>query len=138
MKFLIFLLFAILSLPVNAQEKIPDKSELDSVMQNAVKQMNAQMAGMRVDEYMNLKFVTYDLNPPLFSYFYTSTALNVTKQETLNRVQIEAMNKFNITKTCSTKFMPLMKPYNLKVSHIIEDKVSGKIIYKITISHLDC
>ena len=123
---------------VNADDKIPSKIELDAVMQNAVKQMNSQMTGLKIDEYTNLKFVAYDSNPPLFTYFYSSNVLSSIKQDSLNHTQIEALNKFNITKTCGTSFKPLMKPYNLKVAHIMDDKTTGKKIYKITISHLDC
>ena len=96
------------------------------------------MSGTKIDEYTNLKYVTYDVNPPLFTYFYISSSLVVLKQDSFNQVQIDAMRKFNVTKTCSTQFKPLMKPYNLKVAHIFEDKNTGKLIYKLTISYLDC
>ena len=96
------------------------------------------MAGVKIDEYTNLKFVTYDVNPPLFSYFYTSYSFAILKQDTLNGAQIEAMKSFNTSKTCLSEFKPLMKPYNLKVAHIFEDKNSGKVFYKLTVSHLDC
>jgi hypothetical protein len=138
MKYFLTLLFCWQIFNLSAEDKIPSKSELDSIMQNAVKQMNAQMSGTKIDEYTNLKYVTYDLNPPLFTYFYTSSSLAVLKQDSFNQVQIDAMRKFNVTKTCSTQFKPLMKPYNLKVAHIFEDKNTGKLIYKLTISHLDC
>jgi hypothetical protein len=138
MKLSSFFILAAFTINSIADDKIPSKSEFDAVMQNAVKQMNAQMAGTKVDEYTTLKFVTYDLNPPLFSYFYTSTTLTVLKQDNLNQMQTDAIKKFNTTKTCSTRFKPLMKPYNFKVAHIFEDKNSGKIIYKLTVSHLDC
>ena len=117
-----FLLILTISITSYAEDKIPSKSEFDAIMQNAVKQMNAQMAGVKIDEFTNLKFVTYDLNPPLFSYFYTSSSFAVLKGGTLNSAQNEAMKSFNTSKTCSSQFKPLMKPYNLKVSHIFEDK----------------
>jgi hypothetical protein len=138
MRFSSFFVLVALSLNSFAEDKIPSKSEFDAVMQNAVRQMNAQMQGTKIDEYTTLKFVSYDLNPPLFSYFYTSNVLVALKQDNLGRAQIDAMKKYNITKTCSTKFKPLMKPYNFKVSHIFEDKSSGKVIYKLTVSYLDC
>ena len=137
-KLKIYLICWVLLTNAYAQEKIPSKSELDAIMISAVKQMNAQMAGVRIDEYTNLKFVTYDLNPPLFNYFYTSNALTVLKQNNLTQAQMEALKKFNIAKTCSSQFKPLMKPYNLKVSHTLEDKDSGKIIYKLNVTYLDC
>jgi len=137
-KLKIYLICWVLITNAYAQEKIPSKSELDAVMINAVKQVNAQMAGVRIDEYTNLKFVTYDLNPPLFTYFYTSSVISVDKKEALSQLQIDALRKFNISKTCSTQFKPLMKPYNLKIAHVFEDKNSGKIIYKLIVTHLDC
>ena len=138
MKRIFILLLLSFAFDINANDKIPSKSEFDAIMQNAVKQMNAQMAGVRIDEYTNLKFVAYDVNPPLFSYFYTSSSFAVLKQDTLNSAQIEAMKSFNTSKTCSSQFKPLMKPYNLKVAHIFEDKNSGKVFYKLTVSYLDC
>ena len=138
MKYSSFLFIAALSFNSYAEDNIPSKSEFDSVMLNAAKQTNAQMTGTKIDEYTTLKFVTYDSSPPLFSYFYVSNALSFLKQDKLNQTQIDAMKNFNVTKTCSTKFKPLMKPYNFKVAHIFEDKNSGKIIYKLTVSHLDC
>ena len=138
MRNLILFLGCIFALNINADNKIPSKSEFDTIMFNAVKQMNKQMSGTKIDEFTNLKFVTYDLNPPLFSYFYTSTVFDLTKQSSLNSEQVDAMKKFHITKTCSSQFKPLMKPYNFRVAHIFEDKPTGKVIYKLTVSHNDC
>jgi hypothetical protein len=138
MKKISTIIFFVIPLMVIAEEKIPSKSELDAVMLNAVKQTNAQMAGVKIDEHTNLKFVTYDLNPPLLTYFYTSSVLSTLNQNSLNQLQIDAMKKFNIVKTCSTKYQPLMKPYNLKIAHIFEDKLSGKVFYKLTVTHMDC
>jgi len=138
MKYIFILLFYSQIFNVSAEDKIPGKSELDTVMQNAVKQSNAQMSGTKIDEFTSLKFVTYDLNPPLLSYFYTSSALTALKQDNLNQMQIDVMKKFNVTKTCSSPFKPLMKPYNLKIAHVFEDKNTGKVFYKLTVSHLDC
>jgi hypothetical protein len=136
-KFLILFIFSHI-LSISAENKIPSKSELDSVMLNAVKQFNEQLAGLKIDEYTNIKYVTYDKNPPLFTYFYTTTALSYLKKDSLDQAQKDAMRKFNIPKTCSSQMKPLMKPYNLKVDHIFEDKNTGKVIYKLTVSHLDC
>ena len=119
-------------------EKIPSKSELDAVMQNAAKQMNSQMSGLKVDEYTTLKYVSYDTTPPLFTYFYSSSALSATKQQSLTNAQLTAMNQFNINKTCTSNFKALMKPYSLKVAHIMEDSKTGKNFYKLTVSHADC
>jgi hypothetical protein len=138
MRYFFVLATAFFSLHSLSQDKIPSKSEFDSIMMNAVKQMNSQMSGVKIDDYTTLKFVTYDLNPPLFSYFYSTSALAALKQSSLNKVQIDAMKKFNINKTCSSNFKPLMKPYNFKVSHVFEDSNSGKILHKLTVSHLDC
>lgn len=133
-RLLIFLLFF-----SNANaEKIPSKSELDAVMQNAAKQMNSQMSGLKIDEYTTLKYVAYDTTPPLFTYFYSSSALSATNQQSLTSAQLAAMNLFNINKTCTSNFKALMKPYSLKVAHIMEDSKTGKNFYKITVSHADC
>ncbi len=121
-----------------AAEGIPPKAELDAVMQNAVKQMNSQMSGLKVDEYTTLKFVAYDTSPPLFTYFYSSSALSVTNQQSLTNAQIAAMNQFNINKTCTSNFKALMKPYSLKVAHIMEDSKTGKNFYKLTVAAKDC
>jgi hypothetical protein len=133
-------LFILAALSINsfANDKIPGKAEFDAIMLNAAKQANAQMTGTKIDEYTTLKLVTYDSNPPLFSYFYISNALTILKQDKLNQTQIDAMKISNTNKTCSSKFKPLMKPYNFKVAHIFEDKNSGKIFYKLTVSHSDC
>lgn len=134
-----FIKYLILLLPtLGNTEGIPTKSELDAVMQNAAKQMNSQMSGLKIDEYTTLKYVTYDTTPPLFTYFYSSSALSVTNQQSLTNVQIAAMNQYNINKTCSSKFKGLMKPYNLKVAHILEDSKTGKNFYKQTVAAIDC
>jgi hypothetical protein len=138
MKYFLTVVLALFSLNSFAKDKIPSKAEFDSIMRNAVKQMNGQMAGVKVDEYTTFKFVTYDVNPPLFTYFYKTSTLAVLKQSSLTQTQINEMRKVNINKTCSTNFKPLMKPYNFKVAHVFEDAVTGRIIYKLTISHLDC
>jgi hypothetical protein len=129
-----FLIFPTLGIA----EGLPSKSELNAVMQNTVKQMNAQMSGLKIDEYTTLKYVTYDSTPSLFTYFYSSSALSVTNQQTLTIAQITALNQYNINKTCTSKFKGLMKPYNLKVAHILEDSKTGKNFYKLTVSALDC
>jgi hypothetical protein len=119
-------------------QNIPPKAELDAIMQNAVKQMNTQMSGLKIDEYTTLRYVTYDTTPPLFTYFYSSSALSVTNQQTLTNAQLAAMNLYNINKTCTSKFKVLMKPYNLKVAHIMEDSKTGKNFYKLTVTATDC
>jgi hypothetical protein len=138
MRCLFFLSILVVSFNSISQDKIPSKLEFDSIMRNAVRQVNAQISGLKIDEYTALKFVTYDSSPPLFSYFYNTSALTVLKQSSLNQMQIDEMKKFNVNKTCSSNFKSLMKPYNLKVAHVFEDVNSGKVIYKLTVSHLDC
>ena len=134
---LIFLCLLLVSTIASAQN-IPPKSELDAIMQNAAKQMNSQMSGLKIDEYTTLKYVSYDTTPPLFTYFYSSSALSVTNQLSLTNSQIAAMNLFNINKTCTSNFKALMKPYSLKVAHIMEDSKTGKNFYKLTVTHADC
>ena len=131
-------LFLLLICKTVSAQNIPSKSELDTVMQNAAKQMNSQMSGLKIDEYTTLKYVAYDTTPPLFTYFYSSSALSVTNQQSLTNAQIAAVNKYNINKTCTSNFKALMKPYNLKVAHIMEDSKTGKNFYKLTVSHADC
>lgn len=138
MKSKVFIVGCSLVFSCYGEDKIPSKSEFDAIMQNAVLQMNAQMAGTKIDDYTEFKFVTYDKNPPLFSYFYSSNALTLLKQGSLNETQNKAMKTYNLQKTCSSKFRPLMKPYNLRVAHIFEDKITGKTVYKLTVSHDDC
>jgi hypothetical protein len=123
---------------IASAQNIPPKSELDAIMQNAVKQMNSQMSGLKVDEYTTLKYVSYDTTPPLFTYFYSSSALSATNQQSLTNAQLAAMNLFNINKTCTSNFKALMKPYNLKVAHIMEDSKTGKNFYKLTVTSIDC
>ena len=123
---------------IASAQNIPPKSELDAVMQNAVKQMNSQMSGLKVDEYTTLKYVAYDTTLPLFTYFYSSSALSATNQQSLTNAQLAAMNLFNINKTCTSNFKPLMKPYSLKVAHIMEDSKTGKNFYKLTVAAKDC
>ena len=107
-------------------------------MLDTVKQTNAQMAGIKIDDYMNLKFVNYDSTVPVFNYFYTSTVLKYLKQTELQAHQIKAMNDFNIKKSCATELKNAMKPYGLEISHIIEDKYTGFIFYKYTVTKNDC
>jgi len=117
---------------------LPSKKEFDAEMIDTVKQTNAQMAGIKIDEYMNLKFVNYDATVPVFNYFYTSTALKYLKQTELKASQIKAMNDFNIKKSCATELKNAMKPYGLEISHIIEDKYTGFIFYRYTVTKNDC
>lgn len=138
MKNFLIVVLALLSLNSLAKDKIPSKAEFDALMLNAVRQMNTQLGGMKIDNYTILKFVVYDLNPPLLTYVYSSTELIVLKQDKLNQAQIDAMRKYNISKTCATQMMPLMEPYNFKIAHRFEDGKSGKVIYKLTVSHHDC
>ena len=65
--------FLLLITGISSAQNIPSKPELDAIMQNAAKQMNSQMSGLKVDEYTTLKYVSYDTTPPLFTYFYSST-----------------------------------------------------------------
>jgi len=130
--------FLLLITEMSSAQNIPPKVELDAVMQNAVKQMNSQMSGLKVDEYTTLKYVSYDTTPPLFTYFYSSSALSATNQQSLTNAQLAAMNLFNINKTCTSNFKALMKPYSLKVAHIMEDSKTGKNFYKLTVTHADC
>ena len=119
-------------------EILPSKKEFDVEMIDTVKQTNAQMAGIKIDEYMNLKFVNYDATVPVFNYFYTSTVLKYLKQTELKPSQIKAMNDFNIKKSCATELKNAMKPYGLEISHIIEDKYTGFIFYRYTVTKNDC
>jgi hypothetical protein len=137
MKFIAIVLIASFALAANAQNSIPSKSEVDAVLQNAVKKANAQMSGSKVDEYTTLRFLTYDVNPPLLSYFYATSVMRDTNQSSLNQSQIDAIRNFNINKSCSTYGL-IMKHYNLRVAHIFDDSYTGKPIYKITVSRMDC
>jgi hypothetical protein len=137
MRFILIILFALFALTANAQSNIPSKSEVDAVMQNAVKKTNAQMSGSRVDEYTTLRFLTYDVNPPLLSYFYATSVMRDTNQNSLSQSQIDAIRNFNVNKSCAA-YGIIMKHYNLRVAHIFDDSYTGKPIHKITVSHLDC
>lgn len=130
--------FLLLITEISSAQNIPPKNELDAIMQNADKQMNSQMPGLKIDEYTTLKYVAYDTTPPLFTYFYSSTTLSVTNQQTLTNAQLAAMNLYNINKICTSKFKVLMKPYNLKVAHVMEDAKTGKNFYKLTVTSVDC
>ena len=119
-------------------ESFPSKKEFDREMVDTVKQTNAQMAGIKIDEYMNLKFVNYDATVPVFNYFYTSTVLKYLKQTELKAPQIKAMNDFNIKKSCATELKDAMKPYGLEISHMIEDNNTCFIFYRYTVTKNDC
>jgi hypothetical protein len=45
MRFILIIFFVLFASTVSAQNSIPSKSEVDAVLQNAVKQANAQMTG---------------------------------------------------------------------------------------------
>ena len=122
---------------VLAQDGIPSKTELDRLMSITAKQVNEQMAGSRMDENTTLKFVVYDRNPSPFTYFYSSTVLSYFNLTSLNQTQVNEMRKYYTSKACSATYR-FMKPYNMKVAHIVEDNITGKIIFKVTISHTDC
>jgi hypothetical protein len=137
MRFISIILFALFASTANAQNSIPSKSEVDAVMQNAVKQSNIQMSGLRVDEYTTLRLLTYDANKPLLTYFYASSYLRDTNQNSLDQAQMDAIRNFNINKSCSAHGI-IMKQYNLRVAHIFDDSYTGKPIYNITVSRMDC
>lgn len=137
MRFISIILFALFAFAANAQNSIPSKTEVDAVMQNAVKQANTQMSGSRVDEYTTLRFLTYDVNPPLLSYFYATSVMRDTNQNLLSQSQIDAIRSFNINKSCATYGL-IMRQYNMRVAHIFDDSYTGKPIYKITVSRMDC
>ena len=119
-------------------QNIPPKSEMDNAIKNMVKQFNSQMSGLKVDEFTTVKFLTYDSTPPLLTYFYSSSALGATNQQSLASAQLAATNQFNINKTCTSNFKIFMKHYSLKVAHIMEDSKTGKNFYKLTVTHADC
>ena len=137
MRFILIILFALFASTAKAQSNIPSKSEVDAVMQNAVKKTNAQMSGSRVDEYTTLRYLTYDVNPPLLSYFYATSVMRDTNQNSLSQSQIDAIRNFNINKSCAA-YGIIMKHYNLRIAHIFDDSYTGKPIYKITVSRMDC
>ena len=119
-------------------QNIPPKSEMDNAIKNMVKQFNSQMSGLKVDEFTTVKFLTYDSSPPLLTYFYSSSALSATNQQSLTASQLVAVNQFNINKTCTSNFKIFMKYYSLKVAHFMEDSKTGKNFYKLTVTHADC
>ena len=93
---IIFLISVIFTSAIRAQEKMASKAEIDLFhmhMNKMVTMTNAKMGGSKVDDYTTIKYVTYDQNPPVFNYFYTTTALNVLKQNDLSQAQIAAVKK---------------------------------------------
>lgn len=132
--------FIITSLTSNAiaNDKIPTKAEFDSLMTNAAKQFNEQMGGQKIDEFTNFKLITYDKNPPLFTYFYSSNPFSMPNINKLDKSQTEAMTKYHIQKTCASPFRVFMKPYGLKVAHRFENGHTGLTLFKLTVSHSDC
>jgi hypothetical protein len=134
----IFLFFSLLFNTFAIGQPYPPKKAFDAEMIDIVKQTNAQMAGIRIDEYMNLKFVNYDPSVPSFNYFYTSSVLKFLNQKELNTAQVKAMMEFNIKKSCATEFVNAMKPYGLEITHIIEDKFTGLIFYRYSVTKNDC
>jgi hypothetical protein len=93
-------IFIILFILSNANaEVIPPKSDLDAVMQRVVKDFNSQMSGFKTDKFnTSVKYVTYDATPPLFTYIYTSSALSILNQKSLNQAQVTALNQDSIKK----------------------------------------
>lgn len=119
-------------------DPLPSKAMLDEVMRGVAKQTNDNLAGTKVDEFTKLKFVTYDANPPVFSYFYLSDIKASRGRLPLTTQQIVAMDEFHINKTCTSNFKGLLKAYNFKVAHIFEDVSSGKTFYKISVNESHC
>lgn len=120
-------------------EIIPPQAELDSVMQRTVKEFNSQMSGMKTDKFNTVvKHVTYVASPPLFTYFYSSSALSMLNQKSLTHAQVGALNQDSIKKTCTSKIKIFMKNYNLQVSHVMEDIKTGDKFYSYTVTAKDC
>jgi hypothetical protein len=133
-------IFIILFILSNANaEVIPPKSDLDAVMQRVVKDFNSQMSGFKTDKFnTSVKYVTYDATPPLFTYIYTSSALSILNQKSLNQAQVTALNQDSIKKTCTDKVKVFMQHYNLKVAHVMEDSKTEVKFYAYTVSAKDC
>jgi hypothetical protein len=121
-----------------SNDLILSKSDFRNLMINTVKSVNSQFAGLKVDEHTTLKFVTYDQRLNIYTYVYSSNIMSHLNQSILSAQQKDVMKKYHINKTCTSEFAPLLKPYNFKVSHSFQDKISGKVIYNLTISDADC
>ena len=137
---LLSLLFAFAaSTSVYAQaEKRPTIEDMHRLLENTARQVNTQMSNTRIDDYTTLKFVSYDKGVPIFTYYYSSSALQVIGKPKLDEAARKAMYESNREKTCSSFFSPFMRVFGLKVSHRFENIATGRLMIDVILSGKDC
>ena len=121
-----------------AQQKLPPRSEVDAVLENAARQGNSQLSNTKVDDDTTLVAFTYDKGVPLFAYHYRTMVTKRLGRKTLNASEMTAMRDFHKEKTCSSHFKGLMLAYGLQVAHIFEDGTNGKNLLTLTYRGSDC
>lgn len=122
----------------DAQQKLPSRSEIDILLENAVRQGNSQLANTKVDGDTTLVVMTYDKGVPVFSYHYRTMVTERLGRKSLTVSEKDAMREFHREKTCSSHFKALMLVYGLHVAHYFEDGTTGKNLLTLTYRGADC
>ena len=122
----------------NAQQKLPPRSEIDALLENAVRQGNSQLANTKVDDDTTLVMMTYDKGVPVFSYHYRTMITKRLGRKTLTAAEQVAMRTFHREKTCSSHFKGFMLAYGLQVAHLFEDGTTGRNLLTLTYQGSDC
>jgi hypothetical protein len=118
--------------------KIPSRAELHKIMNDAVKQFNSKMTNTRVDEMTVIRMLTYDEATPTMSYHYATTYFAKSKVKKVTPEYVASIRAFNVEKTCTSQFEPLMRGYGLEVVHSFSDAITGANLVDITVTANDC
>lgn len=124
--------------PSGASDQRATVEEMHRVLENAVREANGQLANTRIDDYTTLKFMTYDRRVPVMTYHYASSVLGATREHQISDAGRQAMLDYHRTKTCHTRFAPLMRGSGLQVVHRFEDAATGKVLISMTFRGSDC
>lgn len=81
--------------------------------------------------------MTYDEKTPLLGYFYETNYFAKPGKRQITKEYAEKLRQFNIEKTCSSRFKPLMKAYGMQVAHSFSDATTGKNLVEIVVTFDD-
>ena len=133
------LVLALHSAPVASQEsKRPSRAEIDKILNNAVEQFNAKMIGTKVDEITVIRMMTYDEAIPTLGYLYATRYFDTTGQRKVTSEYVASIREFNVARTCTSPFAPLMRAYGLQVVHSFSDATTGAKLVELKITREDC
>ena len=132
-----FLILAVSSVSAQTQ-KPPTRAEIHKILNEAVRQFNSKMTNTKIDEMTIIRMMTYDEATPTMSYHYATTYFAKSKVKKVTPEYIAAIRSFNVEKTCTSQFEPLMRAYGLEVVHSFSDAITGANLVDITVTATDC